>query len=90
MNKKSWLILEIIVCIIYILSPIDLIPEFPLGPLGLIGDAGVLAFMLFLIKQFWGLRDKKHAIDFSITTWQMTLTLVSVIRPSSLTGNDTV
>ena len=65
MNKKPWLIVGIVICIIYILSPIDLISEFPLGPLGLIDDAGVLAFMLFLIKQFWGLRDEKHAIDVS-------------------------
>ena len=62
MNKKPWLIVGIVICIIYILSPIDLISEFPLGPLGLIDDAGVLAFMLFLIKRLWGLRDKKHAI----------------------------
>mgnify|MGYP001176315865 FL=1 len=65
MNKKPWLILGIVICIIYILSPFDLIPEIPLGPMGLIDDAGVLAFMLFLIKQFWGLRDEKHAIDVS-------------------------
>ena len=63
MNKKPWLIIGIVICIIYILSPFDLIPEIPLGPLGLIDDAGVLAFMLFLIKQFWGLRDEKHPID---------------------------
>ena len=65
MNKKPWLILGIVICIIYILSPFDLIPEIPLGPMGLIDDAGVLAFMLFLIKQLWGLRDRKHAIDAS-------------------------
>ena len=65
MNRKLWLIIGIVICIIYILSPLDLIPEIPLGPLGLIDDAGVLAFMLFLIKRLWGLRDKKHAIDVS-------------------------
>ena len=65
MNKKTWLILGIVICIIYIISPLDLIPEIPLGPMGLIDDAGVLAFMLFLIKKLWGLRDEKHAIDVS-------------------------
>ena len=65
MNKRPWIIIGIVVCIIYILSPLDLIPEIPLGPLGLIDDAGVLAFMLFLIKRFWGLRDEKHTIDVS-------------------------
>ena len=65
MNKKPLLILGIVICIIYILSPFDLIPEIPLGPMGLIDDAGVLAFMLFLIKQLWGLRDEKHTIDVS-------------------------
>ena len=65
MNKRPWIIIGIIICIIYILSPLDLIPEIPLGPLGLIDDAGVLAFMLFLIKRLWGLRDEKHAIDVS-------------------------
>ena len=63
MNKKPWLIIGIVICVIYILSPLDLIPEIPLGPMGLIDDAGVLTFMLFLVKQLWGLRDKKHAID---------------------------
>ena len=33
--------------------------------MGLIDDAGVLAFMLFLIKKLWGLRDEKHGIDVS-------------------------
>ena len=65
MNKKPLLILGIVICIIYIISPLDLIPEIPLGPMGLIDDAGVLAFMLFLIKKLWGLRDEKYAIDFS-------------------------
>ena len=65
MNKKSWLIIGIVICVIYILSPLDLIPEIPLGPLGLIDDAGILAFMLFLIKRLWGLRDEKHTIDVS-------------------------
>jgi len=65
MNKKPWLIIGIVICIIYILSPLDLIPEIPLGPLGLIDDAGVLAFMLFPTKRLWGLRDKKHVIDVS-------------------------
>ena len=59
MNKKPWIIIGIVVCVIYILSPLDLIPEIPLGPVGVIDDAGVLAFMLFLIKQLWGLRDEK-------------------------------
>ena len=65
MNKRPWIIIGIIICIIYILSPLDLIPEIPLGPLGLIDDAGVLAFMLFLIKRLWELRDEKHSIDVS-------------------------
>ena len=62
MNKKPLLIIGIVICIIYILSPFDLIPEIPLGLMGLIDDAGVLAFMLFLIKKLWGLRDEKYAI----------------------------
>ena len=65
MNRKPWLGIGIVICIIYILSPLDLISEIPLRPLGLIDGAGVLAFMLFLIKRLWGLRDQKHAIDVS-------------------------
>ena len=64
MNKKPWLILGIVICIIYIISPLDLIPEIPLGPMGLIDDAGVLAFMLFLIKKLWGLRDENTPLMF--------------------------
>lgn len=63
MNKKHWLIIGIVICVIYILSPLDFIPEIALGPMGLIDDAGVLAFMLFLIKKLWGLRDEKHIVD---------------------------
>ena len=65
MNKKPWLIIGIVICVIYILSLLDFIPEIALDPMGLIDDAGVLAFMLFLIKQLWGLRDEKHVVDVS-------------------------
>jgi len=65
MNKRPWIIIGIVICIIYILSPLDLISEIPLGPLGLIDDAGALTFMLFLIKRLWGLRNEKYAVDVS-------------------------
>ena len=58
MTKKNWIILGIVLCCIYIISPVDLLPEFLLGPLGIIDDAGVLGFMLFLIKQLWALRSE--------------------------------
>ena len=51
MTKKNWIIFGIILCCAYIISPVDLVPEIALGPLGVIDDAGVLGFMLFLIKQ---------------------------------------
>ena len=59
MNKKTWLIIGIVCCCIYILSPLDILPEIALGPFGVIDDAGVLGFMLFLIKSLWGLRDSE-------------------------------
>ena len=57
MTKKNWIIFGIILCCIYIISPVDLVPEVLLGPLGIIDDAGVLGFMLFLVKQLWALRS---------------------------------
>ena len=36
-------------------------PEVLLGPLGIIDDAGVLGFMLFLVKQLWALRSGTQA-----------------------------
>ena len=63
MNKKTWLIIGIVCCCIYILSPLDLLPEIALGPFGVIDDAGVLGFMLFLIKSLWGLRDSEERLQ---------------------------
>ncbi len=57
MNRKPWLVAGIVLCLLYILSPIDLIPEFPLGPLGLVDDAAVLGFMIYLVRQLWSLRE---------------------------------
>ena len=57
MTKKNWIIFGIILCCAYIISPVDLVPEIALGPLGVIDDAGVLGFMLFLIKQLWEFRS---------------------------------
>jgi len=61
MTKKNWIIFGIILCCIYIISPVDLMPEVLLGPLGIIDDAGVLGFMLFLVKQLWALRSGTQA-----------------------------
>ena len=61
MTKKNWIIFGIILCCIYIISPVDLMPEILLGPLGIIDDAGVLGFMLFLVKQLWALRSGTQA-----------------------------
>ncbi len=61
MTKKNWIIFGIILCCLYIISPVDLLPEVLLGPLGVIDDAGVLGFMLFLVKQLWVLRSDTRA-----------------------------
>ena len=43
----------IIICLVYIISPIDIIPEAVLGPLGLVDDGAVLIklIMTLLIKE---------------------------------------
>ena len=46
-NMKSTI--AILLAILYILSPIDIIPEFLFGPVGLIDDAAVLAYLMKLI-----------------------------------------
>lgn len=48
--RKNWLL---ILSFIYILSPIDILPEFILGPLGIIDDGllvGVLLLRAFLSR----------------------------------------
>jgi len=43
----------IIICLVYIISPIDILPEAVLGPLGLVDDGAVLIklIMTLLIKE---------------------------------------
>lgn len=48
MNKIK--LLKIIVILIYLLSPVDLLPEAVLGPMGLMDDAAAL---FLLIKLLW-------------------------------------
>jgi len=56
--KKHWLL---ILSLIYILSPIDFIPEAFLGPLGLIDDLGLVVFLIFYeaIKFIYNQRIEK-------------------------------
>lgn len=38
----------VVICLIYLISPIDLMPELILGPMiGLVDDAGILAFAVY-------------------------------------------
>jgi len=43
--KNNWLL---ILSLIYIISPIDFVPEFLLGPLGLIDDLGLVIVLLVI------------------------------------------
>lgn len=54
--KNNWLLL---LSLIYILSPIDLIPEFFVGPLGIIDDVWLV--ILLLIKAFISQRKTQAA-----------------------------
>lgn len=51
MTRRKIIILGIVLCCLYIISPVDLLPEIAVGPLGFIDDAAVLAFMISLIKK---------------------------------------
>ena len=57
MTKRQIIILGIVLCCIYIISPVDLLPEMFFGPLGFLDDAAVLAFMVSLIKKLWVLQN---------------------------------
>ena len=57
MTNRKIIILGIVLCCIYIISPVDLLPEIAVGPFGFIDDAAVLAFMITLIKKLKVLRD---------------------------------
>ena len=41
--------IAILLAILYIISPIDIIPEFLFGPVGLIDDAAALAYLMKLL-----------------------------------------
>lgn len=44
-----------IAAVVYVLSPIDLIPEFPFGCIGMVDDLGAIAFGIYcLVKMFSG------------------------------------
>lgn len=47
--KENWIL---VVSAIYLLSPIDFIPEMLTGPLGLIDDGGLL--LVLIAKALWG------------------------------------
>ena len=51
MTRRKIIILGIVLCCLYIISPVDLMPELVVGPVGFIDDAAVLAFMISLIKK---------------------------------------
>lgn len=51
MTRRKIIILGIVFCCLYIISPVDLLPEMVAGPSGFIDDAAVLAFMISLIKK---------------------------------------
>ena len=57
MTRRKIIILGIVLCCIYIISPVDLLPEMVVGPLGFIDDAAVFAFMISLIKKLKVLRN---------------------------------
>lgn len=44
--KRDWSVAWIVLGILYVLSPIDIIPEAILGPLGFADDAAILAFLM--------------------------------------------
>lgn len=54
--KENWFLL---LCLAYIISPIDFIPEALVGPIGLIDDLGVVLLLLIvaIVKHY---RDEKY------------------------------
>ncbi|PHI41240.1 DUF1232 domain-containing protein [Actinobacillus succinogenes] len=49
MNKVN--LLKIIVILIYLLSPVDILPEAVLGPLGLVDDAAAIILLIRLLMK---------------------------------------
>jgi len=51
-----------VLSLIYIISPIDFIPEFLIGPLGLVDDLGLIIIMLLfaVINSFKAKKGAKH------------------------------
>lgn len=49
--KNKWKWLQIAIILIYLLSPIDILPEALLGPLGLVDDAAAVLLLVRLLLQ---------------------------------------
>lgn len=47
MNKTK--LIKIAIILIYLLSPIDILPEAVLGPLGLVDDAAAIALLIRIL-----------------------------------------
>ena len=47
--KNKWEWLQLAVILVYLISPIDILPEAVLGPLGLVDDAAALMLLARLL-----------------------------------------
>jgi uncharacterized membrane protein YkvA (DUF1232 family) len=54
--SKKYRVIAVILTIVYLISPIDIIPEF-LVPLGMIDDAVLLGIFLSEISKLWKKKD---------------------------------
>lgn len=48
--KKLFALLGAILSVVYLVSPVDLLPEAVMGPIGLIDDAAVLPILIACLK----------------------------------------
>jgi len=60
--KQNWLL---ILSLLYIISPIDFIPEFFLGPIGIIDDGGLILVML--IKAIYNFRKQRAELPSTLS-----------------------
>lgn len=69
LSPLQWL--TFLLAVVYVVSPVDVLPELLLGPFGLVDDAAAIAVIVMLLKQFTRARHQNDIIIVDPVTGHM-------------------